>query len=396
VACELKDAATPNPSNSNPGLQPAGGAGNAAVAGNQSPLAAQELAVLQAVGPQTHDFGRVFEGVALEHTFELNVHGRNPLKLISVHKSCGCTRAEAFVRLPNGTRQPLEMNTAVPPGAQIEVAATLDTYGRGGKQNKPITLYGNVPGGRLELVLLAEVQSLVESTPPILDLGRFVIGSQPEGVVELRSVDGRPFGLQPVPENATEEVQVAVEPLFPDASGKATAYRVTARPGPGLGIGVRNAPLSFVTDLSATDGLHAQSNAQTLRVRLPIAAQVLPLVEARPPSLSFGALSAGMAAERSLELWCYAPGLELDRVAPSLELSLGGIDLGGLFEHELVPLESLPSQNPPVLAGYRLRLRTSGLPVGPNGTFAGRLRFALRRPEQAELVVGVTGIARGQ
>lgn len=356
-------------------------------------LAPAELRVLD---PQTHDFGKVYEGVPLEHTFSLEVAGRAPLKIVSVHKSCGCTRAEVFVRRGDGSRESLQMNSMVLPGTRLEVQAGLDTLGRTGKQTKPITLYANVPGGQMELVLLADVSSIVAVNPPVLDLGRFVIGAEPAGSVELRAPDGRRLRLATTPENASDELEVQVEAMDPDASGLATRFLVSAQPGPGLQVGVRNFPLTFLTEFDPAGVPAETASKPILRVRVPVTAQVFPLIEARPPSMAFGLLNPGQEAERSVELWAYAEGLNLDLAAATVELSLGGVSLAEHFRPELLPLEHLPTQDPPVLAGYRLRLHTSGLPGGPSGTLAGRLRFPIGRPGQAELVVGVTAVARGQ
>jgi hypothetical protein len=346
--------------------------------------------------PQSHDFGKVYEGVPLEHTFSLEVTGRAPLKIVSVHKSCGCTRAEVFVRRGDGTREALAMNSMVLPGTRLEVQAALDTLGRTGKQTKPITLYANVPGGQMELVLLADVSSIMAVNPPVLDLGRFVIGAQPAGSVQLSAPDGRRLQLATTPENGSDELEVQVQALDPDASGLATRFLVSARPGAGLQVGVRNFPLTFLTGFEPAGAAAQAADQPILRVRVPVTAQVFPLIEARPPSMAFGLLNPGQEAERSVELWAFAEGLDLDLAAATLELSLGGTNLAEHFRPELLPLENLPTQDPPVLGGYRLRLHTKGLPAGPSGTLAGRLRFPIGRPGQSELVVGVTAVARGQ
>lgn len=367
-------------------------AGASAASAQRAAAVSAEIALL---GPARHDFGRVFEGVALEHRFELEVRGQQPLELINVHKSCGCTKAEAFLVGPGGERSPLAMKTPVPPGTRIEVDAVLDTFGRSGKQVKPITLYGNLPGGRQELTLEAEVESLLALDPPILDLGRFVLGSAPRRSAVLSSKAGQRLRLSPAPEGLTEELDVAVLALDPDGEGRATRFEISAWPGPALQPGMRSFPLSFVSDLGADGQPLSGRSQEALRGRVVVQAQVVAPVEARPPSAAFGVLAVDQAAERSLELQVYASGIDLTLTPARLSVRLGELDLSEAFRYELAPIEPSPGVAPQPLAAYRLRLWTDGLPPSPAGTLLGRLTFDLGRAEQRELVVGLTATARG-
>lgn len=76
----------------------------------------------------THDFGQIDEnGGKVSHDFLVTNTGSNPITIVKVKASCGCTT-------PNWTRTPIE------PGASGTVTATYNPKGRPGKFNKSITV----------------------------------------------------------------------------------------------------------------------------------------------------------------------------------------------------------------------------------------------------------------
>jgi Protein of unknown function (DUF1573) len=79
---------------------------------------------------EKHDFGKVEEGVTLSHDYEFTNTGSVPVVISNVQPSCGCTT-------PFWTKEPIM------PGKTGKVTASFNTVGRGGNQNKTLTVLSN-------------------------------------------------------------------------------------------------------------------------------------------------------------------------------------------------------------------------------------------------------------
>lgn len=79
----------------------------------------------------SHDFGDIFQGDKVEHTFYFTNTGNEPLIITNVQVSCGCTMPKGWPRDP------------VPPGAGGEITVSFNSAGKMGMQNKPVTLITN-------------------------------------------------------------------------------------------------------------------------------------------------------------------------------------------------------------------------------------------------------------
>ena len=87
-------------------------------------------------GPQIYfaetsfDFGDITQGDKVEHVFEFENTGNEPLILTDVRTTCGCTA-------PEWPREP------VIPGAKAQVKVVFNSAGKIGIQNKVITIMSN-------------------------------------------------------------------------------------------------------------------------------------------------------------------------------------------------------------------------------------------------------------
>ncbi|HYG02076.1 MAG TPA: DUF1573 domain-containing protein [Chryseosolibacter sp.] len=80
---------------------------------------------------KTHDFGDIFQGDKVEHTFYFTNTGNEPLIITNVQVSCGCTTPKGWPREP------------IPPGGKGELTVSFNSAGKMNKQNKPVTIVSN-------------------------------------------------------------------------------------------------------------------------------------------------------------------------------------------------------------------------------------------------------------
>ena len=79
---------------------------------------------------KSFDFGDITQGDRVEHVFEFENTGNEPLILSDVRTTCGCTA-------PEWPREP------VAPGAKANLKVVFNSTGKYGVQNKVITVISN-------------------------------------------------------------------------------------------------------------------------------------------------------------------------------------------------------------------------------------------------------------
>src|SRR6187401_1000857 len=80
---------------------------------------------------KSHDFGDMFQGDKVEHTYYFTNTGNEPLIITNVQVQCGCTLPKNWSRDP------------IPPGAKGELTVAFNSAGKMGKQNKTVTVISN-------------------------------------------------------------------------------------------------------------------------------------------------------------------------------------------------------------------------------------------------------------
>jgi hypothetical protein len=91
---------------------------------------------------KSHDFGDINQGDKVEYSFKFKNTGTEPLVISNVQTTCGCTAT-------NWTKEP------VAPGKTGEVAASFNSAGKMGQQNKVISVYYN--GGMETVSIVSNV-----------------------------------------------------------------------------------------------------------------------------------------------------------------------------------------------------------------------------------------------
>lgn len=97
----------------------------------QAPAAEKKDGAVISFEKKTHDFGDIYQGDKVEHTFAFTNTGTEPLIITNVQVSCGCTLPKAWPRDP------------IPPGGKGEVTIAFNSAGKSGRQNKPVTIISN-------------------------------------------------------------------------------------------------------------------------------------------------------------------------------------------------------------------------------------------------------------
>lgn len=92
-----------------------------------------------------HDFGEIEEGIVAEHVFKFTNTGDAPLIISNAQGSCGCT-------VPVWPRNPIA------PGATGEIKVSFNSAGRGGKQDKQVTLNANTVPNTHVLKITSQVK----------------------------------------------------------------------------------------------------------------------------------------------------------------------------------------------------------------------------------------------
>jgi uncharacterized protein (DUF58 family) len=93
---------------------------------------------------ESHDFGKVEEGVQATYTFEFTNTGTAPVVISNAQASCGCTT-------PDWTKEP------VMPGKSGKVTASFNSQGRPGNFSKTVTVVSNSETPQIVLSIKGEV-----------------------------------------------------------------------------------------------------------------------------------------------------------------------------------------------------------------------------------------------
>ncbi len=90
------------------------------------------------------DFGDIVQGQVVEHIFEFENSGNEPLILSNVLTTCGCTA-------PSWPREP------IPPGETASILVKFNSQGKIGMQNKVITIISNAINQRERIKIVTNV-----------------------------------------------------------------------------------------------------------------------------------------------------------------------------------------------------------------------------------------------
>lgn len=95
----------------------------------------------------SHNFGDILENQKVETTFEFTNTGKVDLLISNCSAMCGCT-------VPEWPREPIK------PGEKGSIKVVFDSAGKGGVNNKIVTVYANIESKTLELKFTANVRPI--------------------------------------------------------------------------------------------------------------------------------------------------------------------------------------------------------------------------------------------
>jgi hypothetical protein len=151
---------------------------------------------------RVHVRGLQGEPVSAEFGFE--VHGREPVHLLSEEHSCGCARVEfsATTRFePDPGEVPPEALLSLAPGSTGRIRLSIDTKRRSGDVEVLVLLKHTGASGQLRLTAVAKVAQPFDLEPQVLDYAELCAQGHRTflGVVRPRRPGGRELHVASVP-----------------------------------------------------------------------------------------------------------------------------------------------------------------------------------------------------
>lgn len=98
---------------------------------------------------KSFDFGDITQGERVEHVFEFENAGTEPLILSDVRTTCGCTA-------PEWPREPIA------PGTKSKIKVVFNSAGKMGMQNKVITVMSNAVNNPERVKIVTNVMPKAE------------------------------------------------------------------------------------------------------------------------------------------------------------------------------------------------------------------------------------------
>lgn len=224
----------------------------------QQPVPGGPHPVIKAID-EVHDFGTIWVGPTLQHTFRIKNEGDAELQITQVKPACGCTIAGSYPK-------------TLQAGETGDFPFSLASTKLHGKFEKAVTIASNDPvTPSLRLRLRGEVKRYLEVAPASVQYPKLVGGDPVEREVTITNNTDQALELQldakPIP-----GLDVKLEPTTP---GKVYKLRVTATPPfePGL----------FRKMVTLTTNLEAQKT-----VDIDVRGTVPPRLEINPTILTLG------------------------------------------------------------------------------------------------------------
>lgn len=314
--------------------------------------AAASAAPRAVIRESVFDAGSVARGGKVEHAFDIANQGDQPLEIVEVQPTCGCTVAQ--------------FDRQIAPGGRGEVSVVVDTAKLKGAVAKSIRVLTNdAEAPEITLVVKANVRAWVEADP---GYARFltVLGQTAEPAEQLlwQETEG---------DFVVEGARSPYPFITVDVHEAGAGERRDGRPG-------RQWVLEIALAPDAPEGAFADyvtvttNNPHSREVQIPVSGYVRPVVSAIPAALELGRRDLSEPYEAVVEVKNQGGGT---------------IDLGDVS----VDLPGVEARLEPVVEGKTYRLVVtfgSGVPKGP---FEGKVTIPTSSRIQPVVEVDLRGTA---
>jgi hypothetical protein len=290
----------------------------------------------------TYDFGSVFQGTHVKHTFRIENSGTGPLTLGAVQTSCGCTVAQP-------TKNQLE------PGEASDIAADFDTSADKGPAQRIITVQTNDPKQKqLTLTMNGDVKVKVDANPTPLVFDKVKHGVDESREVLVTDTVGGDFKITSIT-NSSPNLKVIQQP------------RTDGKPGAKLVVTVsKTMPAAAFSDI-----IKVSTNVSPLNI--PVSGTVLGDLNVTPPQVSFGIVKH------------HAGALQFARLSNAGERPVRVIDVSSNNQKVTAAIE-------PVTPGKEFKITLQLAPNSPDGTLRGMVAIKTDDPAQPLVQVPFYGI----
>lgn len=170
---------------------------------------------------QNYDFGEVFQGEKVPHTFEFVNEGDETLYIDRVRSSCGCTAV-------------LVSEKTIPPGGKGELKANFDSTRFRGAVSKTIYIYSNDPvHPTMQLHVRGKVLEIVAVHPAQINFGTVAAKRPVKSTVVLRNQGEKPLTLGKAKSTAAELTVKMSETSFNQGDEVTLELQLIPKPGQG-------------------------------------------------------------------------------------------------------------------------------------------------------------------
>jgi Protein of unknown function (DUF1573) len=294
------------------------------------------------VAEPLYNFGAVFQGTPIKHTFRVENHGTGTLTLGAVQTSCGCTVAQPTKR-------------QIQPGDYSEIAAVFDTSADKGPAQRIITVATNDPKQKqLSLTIKGDVKVKVDANPTPLVFDKVKHGTAESRRVLVTDTVGGDFKIRSIT-NSSPNLKVTQQP------------RTDGRPGAELVVTV----LKTMPAAAFSDVIKVATNVAPLDI--PVSGTVLGDLNVLPAQVSFGIVKH------------HAGALRFARLSNASDRPVHVIDVASNNQKVSAMVE-------PVTPGKEFKITLQLAPNSLDGTLRGVVAIKTDDPAQPLVQVPFYGI----